>query len=64
MTPHVAQNVKRNGGSAIDGRTTRSEASAAEESVGKRKRIEEKCFGWLKNDLSVRKVRHRSIVRR
>ena len=43
VTPHVAQNVNRNGGSAIDGRTTRREGY--EVSQRKRKRIEE-CFGW------------------
>lgn len=58
ITPHVAQNVKRNGGSAIDGRTTRHEGYAI--SQRKRKRIEE-CFGWLKTIALVRKVRHRGI---
>lgn len=58
VTPHVAQNVKRNGGSAIDGRTTRHEGYAI--SQRKRKRIEE-CFGWLKTIALVRKVRHRGI---
>jgi len=58
ITPHVAQNVKRNGGSAIDGRTTRYEGYAI--SQRKRKRIEE-CFGWLKTIALVRKVRHRGI---
>src|SRR5262249_37963850 len=45
VTPHVAQNEKRPGGSAIDGRTTRHEGYAI--SQRKRKRIEE-GFGWLK----------------
>ena len=58
VTPHVAQNVKRNGGSAIDGRTTRHGGYAI--SQRKRKRIEE-CFGWLKTIALVRKVRHRGI---
>ena len=58
VTPHVAQNVKRNGGSAIDGRTTRHEGYAI--SQRKRKRIEE-CFGWLKTIALMRKVRHRGI---
>ncbi len=56
LTPHVAQHVKRNGGSAIDGRTTRHAGYAV--SQRKRKRIEE-CFGWMK--MLVRKVRHRGI---
>jgi len=58
VTPHVAQNVKRNGGSAIDGRTTRYAGYAI--SQRKRKRIEE-CFGWMKTIALVRKVRHRGI---
>ena len=58
VTPHVAQNVKRSGGSAIDGRTTRH--SGYEISQRKRKRVEE-CFGWLKTIALMRKVRHRGI---
>jgi transposase len=58
VTPHVAQNVNRNGGSTIDGRTTRHEGYAI--SQRKRKRIEE-CFGWMKTIALVRKVRHRGI---
>ncbi len=57
-TPHVAQNVNRNGGSAIDHRTTRHDGYAI--SQRKRKRIEE-CFGWLKTIALMRKVRHRGI---
>ena len=58
VTPHVAQNVNRNGGSAIDARTARHEGYAI--SQRKRKRIEE-CFGWLKTIALMRKVRHRGI---
>jgi len=58
VTPHVAQNLKRNGGSAIDSRTTRH--SGYQVSQKKRKRIEE-CFGWLKTIALMRKVRHRGI---
>ena len=58
VTPHVAQNTKRSGGSAIDGRTTRH--SGYEVSQKKRKRIEE-CFGWLKTIALMRKVRHRGL---
>ena len=57
-TPHVAQNVKRSGGSAIDERTTRHTGYAI--SQQKRKRIEE-SFGWLKTIALMRKVRHRGI---
>jgi transposase len=58
VTPHVAQNVKRSGGSAIDERTTRHIGYAI--SQQKRKRIEE-SFGWLKTIALMRKVRHRGI---
>jgi transposase len=60
VTPHVAQNLKRRGGSAIDGRTTRHAGYAL--SQKKRKRIEE-CFGWLKTIALMRKVRHRGVNR-
>jgi transposase len=58
VTPQVAQNVNRPGGSAIDGRTTRHAGYAV--SQRKRKRIEE-CFGWLKTIALMRKVRHRGL---
>lgn len=58
VTPHVAQNVKRSGGSAIDERTTRHAGYAI--SQKKRKRIEE-SFGWLKTIALMRKVRHRGV---
>jgi transposase len=58
VTPHVAQNHQRPGGSAIDQRTTRH--AAYEISQRKRKRIEE-CFGWLKTVALLRKVRHRGL---
>jgi transposase len=60
VTPQVAQNVKRPGGSAIDGRTTRHAGYRV--SQVKRKRIEE-CFGWLKTVALLRKVRHRGIFK-
>src|SRR5258705_1507524 len=58
VTPHVAQNTKRSGGSALDGRTTRH--GGYDVSQKKRKRIEE-CFGWLKTIALMRKVRHRGL---
>jgi len=58
VTPHVAQNVNRSGGSAVDGRTTRHAGYTL--SQRKRKRIEE-SFGWLKTIALMRKVRHRGI---
>ena len=59
-TPHVAQNTKRPGGSAIDARTTRHAGYGV--SQRKRKRIEE-CFGWLKTIALLRKLRHRGIFK-
>jgi hypothetical protein len=44
VTPHVAQNTARSGGSAIDGRTTRHEGYA--KSINARRGIE-KIFGWI-----------------
>jgi transposase len=58
VTPHVAQNDKRRGGSAIDGRTTRH--AGYKVSQVKRKRIEE-VFGWLKTVGMLRKTRHRGV---
>ena len=60
MTPHVAQNLGRRGGSAIDSRTTRH--AGYHISQKKRKRIEE-CFGWLKTIALLRKVRHRGTLK-
>ena len=60
VTPQVAQNHARAGGSAIDGRTTRHPGYAI--SQRKRKRIEE-CFGWLKTIALMRKVRHPGVCK-
>ena len=60
VTPHVAQNLVRKGGSAIDSRTTPQEGYAL--SQKQRKRIEE-CFGWLKTIALLRKVRHRGTLK-
>jgi len=60
VTPHVAQNEKRPGGSAINARTTRH--AGYQISQQKRKRIEE-SFGWLKTIALMRKVRHRGIFK-
>ena len=46
VTPHVAQNIERRGGSAINARTTRHAGYAL--SIKARKRIEE-SFGWAKD---------------
>jgi transposase len=58
VTPHVTQNHKRPGGSAIDGRTTRHPGYQV--SQRKRKRIEE-VFGWIKTVGMLRKTRHRGL---
>jgi len=60
VTPHVAQNNNRPGGSAIDARTARH--AGYQISQLKRKRIEE-SFGWLKTIALMRKVRHRGIFK-
>jgi len=60
VTPHVSQNHKRRGGSAIDGRTTRH--AGYQTSQRKRKRIEE-VFGWMKTVGMLRKLRHRGVFK-
>ena len=60
VTPHVAQNDKRPGGSAIDDRTTRHAGYGI--SQRKRKRIEE-VFGWMKTVGMLRKTRHRGVFK-
>ena len=56
ITPHVAQNVARPGGSGIDARTVRHEGYR--QSQRKRKLVEQ-AFGWLKTVALLRKLRHR-----
>jgi transposase len=60
VTPHVTQNEKRPGGSAIDRRTTRH--AGYQISQRKRKRIEE-VFGWMKTVGLLRKTRHRGVFK-
>ncbi len=60
MTPHVAQNTERRGGSAIDARTTRHEGYAI--SQRKRKMIEA-TFGWAKQYGGLRRMMFRSLER-
>src|SRR6201985_2136636 len=60
VTPHVAQNEKRPGGSAIDERTTRH--AGYQISQQKRKRMEE-VFGWMKTVGMLRKTRHRGVFK-
>lgn len=58
VTPDVAQNIARNGGSAIDGRTTRH--PGYEPSQRCRKKIEQ-CFGWGKAIGPLRQVMVRGV---
>jgi transposase len=58
VTPHVAMNTGRRGGSAIDQRTARH--AGYEISQKKRKRTEE-CFGWMKDIALMRKMKHRGL---
>jgi transposase len=58
VTPHVAQNDKRPGGSAIDARTTRHAGYAI--SQQKRKRVEQ-SFGWMKMIGLLKKVKLRGL---
>jgi len=59
-TPHVAQNLNRPGGSAIDARTTRHTGYPV--SQRKRKLVEE-FFGWLKTVAGQRKTKYRGLWR-
>jgi transposase len=60
VTPHVAQNDTRRGGSAIDARTTRHAGYTMSQHA--RPRIEP-AFGWLKTIAGVRKVKLRGLAR-
>ncbi|MGC1449569.1 MAG: IS5 family transposase [Candidatus Sulfotelmatobacter sp.] len=60
VTPHVAQNTGRPGGSALDQRTTRHAGYAVSQT--KRKRVEE-IFGWFKTVALMRKTRYRGLER-
>jgi transposase len=56
VTPHIACNEGRVGGSALDGRTTRHESYRVSQRI--RKRIEE-SFGWAKDGRPMRKMKVR-----
>jgi transposase len=60
ITPHVAQNDARPGGSALDGRTSSQTGYAVSQWI--RKRIEE-AFGWMKTVGGLRKTRYRGRER-
>jgi hypothetical protein len=56
VTPHVAQNVDRPDGSALDARTVRYPGYALSQWL--RKRVEE-IFGWIKTMAGLRRTRYR-----
>ncbi len=60
VTPHVAQNLARPGGSAIDARTTRHDSYAMSQHA--RPRIEP-AFGWLKTVAWLRKIKLRGLAK-
>jgi IS5 family transposase len=60
VTPHVAQNQARRGGSALDLRTVRHPGYAVSQWV--RKRVEE-AFGWMKTVGGLRRTRYRGRQR-
>lgn len=59
ITPHVACNDGRAGGSALDGRTTRHDGYRVSQRL--RKRIEE-GFGWAKDGRPLRKMKLRGLA--
>jgi transposase len=60
IRPHVSQNLKRAGGSAIDSRTTRHQGYL----VSQRKRpLIEKAFGWMKQTGGIRKTKLRGLAK-
>jgi transposase len=60
VTPHVAQNQARPGGSSLDQRTVRHPGYALSQWI--RKRVEE-TFGWMKAIGGLRKTRYRGLQR-
>lgn len=60
VTPHVARNERRKGGSAIDGRTTRHAGYSVSQRL--RKRVEE-IFGWMKTVGNFRRSRYKGQAR-
>lgn len=60
IRPHVAQNSKRPGGSALDGRTSRHASYAVSQS---KRPLIEKAFGWMKQTGGMRKTKLRGLVK-
>lgn len=60
ITPHVAQNKKRTGGSAIDRRTTRHAGYQVSQI---RRKVVEEVFGWMKTVGGQKKTKYRGLWR-
>jgi transposase len=60
ITPHVAQNTSRPGGSAIDARTARHAGYRVSQ---QRRKIVEEVFGWMKTVGGQRKTKYRGLWR-
>ena len=60
VTPHLAQNERRRGGSALDHRTTSWPGYTVSQRI--RKRVEE-IFGWIKTVGNFRRTRYRGLER-
>jgi transposase len=60
VTPHVARNLARPGGSALDARTVRHPGYAVSQWI--RKQVEE-TFGWMKTIGGLRRTRYRGRAR-
>jgi transposase len=58
IRPHVAQNLKRPGGSSIDQRTTRHHGYQISQ---KKRPLIEKAFGWMKQTGGIRKTKFRGL---
>jgi len=58
VRPHVAQNLNRTGGSAIDARTTRHSGYQVSQ---KKRPLIEKAFGWMKQTGGMRKTKLRGL---
>ena len=58
VTPHVARNTRRTGGSAIDQRTRRHGGYAMSQ---RRRKCIEQCFGWSKTVGPIRQVLVRGL---
>ena len=58
IRPHMAQNLKRSGGSAIDQRTARHNGYQISQ---KKRPLIEKVFGWMKQTGGIRKTKLRGL---